>query len=533
MKRLGLSIRNWMLALVLLAGAPLLALAVYSMWQLVQTERAAEVRALTDRAHASAIAVGQRLNVSLAFLWTLATSDSARRGDFQTLYAFAKRSIDLQRDASAVSLLTRDGRVVFLTLLPYGSRLGQANDLPALQEVFDSGRPVVSMPFKSPVEDRWVIAIGVPVVIDGKVDHCLRLILPVDSLNAMLEEQRLPEHWYATLVHNTGAYVARSHAAERFIGQAPGTLIVQALGSEQIGAFESVNRDGVRVLAQAMRVPSWGLHLVVAVPLENLTESSQAGLHRLLIFGLTLIAASLLAAWSLSNWISARVSLVLKATQVRDPRVDRREPRTGIHEIDLAVRRIGSLSLQERAARTSLDDLMQRHEQTHQSLRLAQLDGLTGLLGRAAFFDAVQHRHEAAQTMPSLRMALLFLDLDGFKGVNDSKGHEAGDRVLRLTADVLRQQTRADDLLGRVGGDEFVVCVQADTGRIETLCADIAGRIVEQVRRIGRDMGAALGCSIGVAIWPAEGADLASVLKRADEAMYEAKRAGKDRFVLR
>lgn len=158
----------------------------------------------------------------------------------------------------------------------------------------------------------------------------------------------------------------------------------------------------------------------------------------------------------------------------------------------------------------------------------ARADVLTGLPGRAVFLERVERMHAALGTEPGSRVALLFVDLDGFKAVNDRLGHEQGDRVLVRTAEILGALIRGDDMAARLGGDEFVVCLVAPSDVVEASARAVAARLVEEVSGIG----SGIGCSVGVAVWTDRCPDLASVMRRADEAMYEAKRRGKNRFVL-
>ncbi|MCW2750657.1 MAG: domain S-box/diguanylate cyclase protein, partial [Aeromicrobium sp.] len=165
--------------------------------------------------------------------------------------------------------------------------------------------------------------------------------------------------------------------------------------------------------------------------------------------------------------------------------------------------------------------------------RQAQHDPLTGLGNRSLF----QQRFEQAMGRePRPRgLALLLVDLDGFKAVNDSRGHAVGDLVLRLMAERLKSVTRAGDTLARVGGDEFVLlCPDASP----TVAAQIAQRVVTvvgQPLRAGDDW-FQLGASVGVAhtrLAPGSASvDAAGLLREADRAMYEAKKAGKGRVEL-
>ncbi len=157
----------------------------------------------------------------------------------------------------------------------------------------------------------------------------------------------------------------------------------------------------------------------------------------------------------------------------------------------------------------------------------ARLDHLTGLPRRDLFIEQVAQRH-AANIGNGTIVAVLFIDLDGFKQVNDTLGHEQGDVVLIKTAEILRSVLRDTDIAARVGGDEFVVCLFAPFSAIQAIMIDAAARIVRMVS----DIGSGIGCSIGVSLCSADGMNIETALRHADQAMYDAKNLGKNNFVI-
>lgn len=154
----------------------------------------------------------------------------------------------------------------------------------------------------------------------------------------------------------------------------------------------------------------------------------------------------------------------------------------------------------------------------------AEHDALTGLINRRAFERALEHAlwHEPEAT------ALLFIDLDGFKQVNDQYGHKAGDDVLVETAKRLRVAVRGDDIVARLGGDEFTIILRNCQGRQQAV--EVAERVLSLLRgAIALRSGPVVQVSpsIGVAR-SAQGVGAAQLVRHADEAMYEAKRSGKN-----
>jgi diguanylate cyclase (GGDEF)-like protein len=173
------------------------------------------------------------------------------------------------------------------------------------------------------------------------------------------------------------------------------------------------------------------------------------------------------------------------------------------------------------------DEAMARLEQ------IADTDPLTGLANRRLL---VAHfaKYEAARLRQMTFGALLLADLDGFKPVNDSLGHEAGDRLLHEVARRLESAMRKEDVVSRLGGDEFVI-LASRLGRDEATARNEAVRIAEKLRQaIARPFefdgrAVAVGLSVGIRMLCAEAVGADAAIRDADQAMYRAKRAGKGR----
>ncbi|MBN8937866.1 MAG: GGDEF domain-containing protein [Rhizobiales bacterium] len=161
----------------------------------------------------------------------------------------------------------------------------------------------------------------------------------------------------------------------------------------------------------------------------------------------------------------------------------------------------------------------------------ARHDALTGLSNRTGLTTTMSERLKAGADAPA-RLALLYLDLDGFKAVNDTYGHAAGDRVLQMVADRLNGLVRAGDVTARLGGDEFVVLIEA----IDPDAAMLFGeRLIDRITgryELGQGAEASIGVSIGIACAPDHGTDVATLLAAADAALYVAKSLGKSRCAL-
>ena len=159
----------------------------------------------------------------------------------------------------------------------------------------------------------------------------------------------------------------------------------------------------------------------------------------------------------------------------------------------------------------------------------ARHDALTGLPNRLLFQDRFTQVLDSARRH-GWRAAVLYLDLDGFKAVNDLHGHAAGDLLLRQVAQRLQGCVRAEDTVSRFGGDEFgLVLATADAADD---CAQVAAKVLH-VLALPFDLDGVrvqVSASVGAALFPDHGDDIATLVARADSAMYAAKKAGKNRF---
>ena len=174
-------------------------------------------------------------------------------------------------------------------------------------------------------------------------------------------------------------------------------------------------------------------------------------------------------------------------------------------------------------------DITKRKQDEEQILRQANYDSLTGLPSRSLFFDRLKTTLAEARR-DSAMVALLFIDLDHFKVVNDTMGHVVGDRLLQLAADRLSASVRESDTVARFGGDEFTVILREVTKAEDA--AVVAEKIIESLSEPfildGRET--FIGASVGITIYPYDADDVTTMLRNADMAMYQAKEQGRNAF---
>jgi diguanylate cyclase (GGDEF)-like protein len=175
-----------------------------------------------------------------------------------------------------------------------------------------------------------------------------------------------------------------------------------------------------------------------------------------------------------------------------------------------------------------LKDLTERKLSQNQLHKLAHYDSLTELLNRNALQNAVSKK---IQHLPKQCFAVLFIDLDGFKDVNDSMGHEAGDKLLKSISELLVSCTQDTSTIARWGGDEFVaVCDFTHAAEWQAQAKKILDAFTHSDLAI-KEHGFNVSCSIGVSLYPDHGNTVDDIVRNADLAMYEAKLTGKNRWI--
>jgi diguanylate cyclase (GGDEF)-like protein len=307
---------------------------------------------------------------------------------------------------------------------------------------------------------------------------------------------------------------------------------LEELVDERIQTFRAVQRlAGARSLNAQLRLETWLLHgQTITDALRGLTDTMLASAEELaaeriaardgafrasyIVQGLALPAAMLAA---LLLIVGFTASIVRRIGHMR-ANAQRLERGTEMFEPDTSSDELGSLS---RALVRTGSHVTRLQEELRQ---LATIDQLTGLANRRGFFSLANHQLlVAARTRCAI--ALLFIDADGLKRVNDDLGHSVGDALLAEIADVLRETIRASDLAGRVGGDEFCVLLMGDP-ELD------ASRVVERMRDVEAQHNARPGrafrisLSIGLAqVDRGRSVTLEELIDAADEGMYADKRA--------
>lgn len=188
--------------------------------------------------------------------------------------------------------------------------------------------------------------------------------------------------------------------------------------------------------------------------------------------------------------------------------------------------RIGNAAAYAAVLGVAIAGLRNLRRSQAQLAHLVVQDQLTNVLNARAFADRLSEELDRNRRYPG-PLALLYMDLDNFKFINDTHGHQTGDAVLRLVADAMRSSVRHSDIVGRLGGDEFAVLMPETDAQLADAAAK---RLVAGLRNVFKGT-PNVTASIGVVSCTATDASTDDLLRRADQAMYDAKKMGKDRVV--
>lgn len=506
-------IRSWMLFGTTLATLPLLGFATWIVVALVSKEHADDDRGLLQRTQAASLAVHHRFDRAAAALEVLALSPNMQRGDLHGLYDEAKSVIARHPDATAISMVRADGLQLFSTAATWGEKLPISKAAELEQAVFSRGEIVYTPMFVGSVTRRWVMAVSVPVQVGGKIEYSLRMSIPSDTLSAVLKEQVLPKEWTAAVIDPAGAIAGRSSDAARLVGKPATKSLRQALAGSAPCPFKTTTYSGAELSSCAYRVPNSDWFAVIGVPTGAYEHDLRDSLTKLMAAGLASLALGIFGALFIANAIKSQVRRLASAsTDHSESAFHAGSAHPTIRELALAARGIQA----SRRRTGELEGLLVQ----------AKHDSLTGLPGRELFRELVGD-DIASSTSQADRIALLFIDLDGFKSVNDRQGHDAGDALLRQVADIIRATVRTNDTPARLGGDEFVIYLRAADVDIERASVFVAKRLLAQIGILGD-----IGCSIGIAIGGCDPSGLDGLMSEADQAMLSAKVAGKGRYVV-
>ena len=531
----NLSTRSRITLLVLLVFLPAMALAVYNAFR----ERAgAEATARQDLKRIALLAAHQQEQIV--------------EGARQTLIAMSQVLPALHRDRQACNAflagLLKDNTGLYHSMGLYGAD-GElfCNGLPWQGKVYGAGRryfqlSIASLQFSigeyqvGQVTRQQGINFGYPVIdASGKITAVAFVAMNLDRLNVIAAATPLPENGILTVLDGTGIILARHPARSGVVGQKLAAVRVRELVlSGTDGIFEEQGVDGIRKLFayQAVTANPDGtvpIRVMVSLPLEAVFADANRGLAHTLV---GLLAATLLVL-AAARYGAER--LILRSIRQLLDTADRVRAgdltaRTGFHQRRDELSQVG-LALDEMAQALQLRE--KELKQAMQDLREQSItDPLTGLYNRRYLLELLP-RELVRAGRNGTHIAVIMVDVDYFKRINDSFGHDAGDLALRAIGPLLKQSIRRSDIACRFGGEEFLLILPEATSEGAARRAEAIRAAIKLLNLIhlGRALGA-ITASLGVALYPDHASDADALLRSADESLYKAKDGGRDRVVI-
>jgi diguanylate cyclase (GGDEF)-like protein len=448
----------------------------------------------------------------------LSTSTALARNDLEGFHRRAREVIATTRVGMNFVLTNESGQQLVNTLREFGEPLPRHGKPEIPRRVFATGLPEISEIYIGGVLRKPVMSIDVPVMDNDRVRYVLSVGVSLDDFNAILAAQHFPPGWVSAIFDNTGTIAARTHAPEAFVGQKGTVEYIQRISESLEGSMQTVTREGIPTLSVWSRSSVTGWSVGIGIPREILEKDLirtmtwlAAGLAILLVVGLAL-------AWLAGRRIAGSVRALTEPAIALGKGLSVPVPEVSIEEsaeVAVALRQAGELL----AARTT--SLVAANQELEQ---LARVDALTGLQNRNSANERLRQEFLRLKRSGHLYV-VLFMDIDYFKAINDTYGHDTGDQVLRHVATVLKDTLRESDFVARYGGEEFLA-VLPETN------AEGALRLAETVRqtvsRHAFPVAERVTVSIGVAMATDQDKNEEVAVRRADTALYQAKADGRN-----
>lgn len=530
-----LNTRSRIILLVVLAALPALAFTVYSTWD---ERRRAEAHARQELSQLAKLAAQRQEQVikgaeqtleAIALVPSSVLFDQARCNEY--LAKLLRKSLEIYQ---SLGIYDADD-VLICNAVPWQDRIVSPDRL-YIRLAKSTGTLAIGEYQVGRVTKQQGFNIGYPIKeTTGKVTAVAFVGINLARLNRMAATTPLPQQSVLTVVDRNGVVLLRHPALAERIGknlQNPqvmrivlsgrsGIFQMKATdGSERLWAYETIadNPDGVIAL-----------RVVVSRPMNVVFAEADRAFIRNLLGILATTGLLLIAAWYGAEIFVLRKirALLAAASHVRAGDLT---ARTGLRHEGEELSQVGEAfdemtrALQQRDAelKRALQDLKEQ----------AITDPLTGLLNRRYLREYLPRELTRARRNGA-SLAVIMVDLDYFKRINDTFGHEAGDLVLNELGALLRDQLRASDVACRFGGEEFALVLpdaslEGAREKAEAVRASVKNLDLEyQDQPIGK-----ITASLGVALFPAHAEDADSLLRAADEALYHAKGGGRDRVVM-
>jgi signal transduction histidine kinase len=348
-------IRTRLLLLILAVLIPAFIAALLAVGYVYLEERRAQENSVKEAVRVFALLVDNELEIKEGVLQTLARSPALARGDLLEFYANAK-SLTVIPDA-VIILHDLDGRQLLNTRVPLGTALPvkRSSNIGELMAKYGAEQPLVSDLFMAPLGRRHNFTMQVPVRIDGQLRYFLTMGVDAGTLQKLMEQQRMPSEWQATVVDRQGRIVARSRDPEQFRGRSVSDVAMSNFAAASEGVFSNRNLSGVPVQAFYSTVPNAGWRVLVSIP--------TAELRRVPLHAAAFLAAIMLLLLLLASFVAHRFgrralapihTLGRHAEDLGEGRDVTYAPQ-GVVELDAVGRRMAEASRQIRRSQAELE----------------------------------------------------------------------------------------------------------------------------------------------------------------------------------
>jgi len=446
-------------------------------------------------------------------LLTLATSrllTPDNLGKFNQQAAQAAFSLNVD----AITLNDSDGQTLIDTRQPDLWTTASDEQTIKLQRLLKIGEPVISDLLIPSANGRPQIKVVVPMRQNGKVTYELGAVVYANRMQDLLVQRKIPADRIVGIFDSSGTFVARSHEASRFVGAKGSSAILAYLRlPADEGSFENVTVEGISVSSSLSRSPISRWSVGIGIPTDIFLRDLWHTIWWMMLALAILLLCSLTIAWRIGTSINRSIHSLIAPALALGGGANVNIPTLGLFEADEVGTALNQASV-----------LLQQAQHD------AQHDVLTGMANRA-LFNAIMQQQLMIAKRASEHLAVLYIDLDGFKNINDTYGHEMGDALLKAVATRIGSVIRECDLAARLGGDEFAV-LMIQTGKHGP--ASVAGKLIKTLSAPFQIDGMQLeiSASIGGAIYPESGDTVVGLLRVADEAMYQAKQRGRKNYVI-
>ncbi|MGV3742346.1 MAG: diguanylate cyclase [Burkholderiaceae bacterium] len=499
--------------LVLACVLPMLALVAFTVADQYRHARSELIQKSILTARAMALTVDKDMGSVTAGLYALASSNRLQSGNFAAFHQQATDLLD-ELNASNIYLIDRSGQLLLHTRHPYGTALPATGNPAIVERVFATGTSAVSDLFIGSVAKKPLVSVVVPVWKGNEVIYALSAAIHPDRLSKIFVSQGLPEDWVAAVFDGSGRFIVRSRGIDHLLGKTGAPEILEKLKLSREGWVEHGTVDNTLVIGvfSKSQVSNWTI--AIGIPKAQLTAELWRRVILVAVVTFFILLITIALAWKLGGKIARAIQSLIDPAMALGRNEQVMVNPSYLKETDEVGKAI------ERAADILLHT---RHKAYH--------DPLTGLANRALFGEIVEQQLALCRRYGE-HLTILYMDLDGFKSVNDTHGHAVGDLLLRQVAARLQAEMRRSDLVARLGGDEFAaVLMNTDLAGAKTVAAKLVDMLSApyQVESISLTT---VSASIGVAVYPEAGKELETLMQRADYAMYLAKKAGKRQYAV-